>query len=222
MASPAKSAPRASGVVGTLSGLFGAHKNPAKHAVMELLTTLASEELAELPERVAAAEGALEMLSEGGPVNARNPYYMTLLSTFIRVANDRLLHANGQLSSEDAETGREMFELVRKTCADEWRALPREMSDKPDVVKIEELRTEATVKALLFYKHASKAWRNTITEAKKAAAETAAKAGVSNMLARLAALKAQGHGGSRRRRGGKTRRGKKTRRGGGTRRSSWF
>lgn len=218
MASPAKSVPRGTGIVGTLSGLVGAHKNPAKHALMGLLTVIVSQELEELPERVGEADAAIEMLlGPESPVNARNPYYADCLMTFKRVANDMLLNARGQLSSEDAETGREMFELTRASCSEAARALPRAMAQKADVVKLEELRLDATVRALAFYKHASKAWRNERTAVKNEAVKAAARRGASNLQARLNALKGQGHGGSRSR---KTRRGS-TRRASRTRKSNW-
>lgn len=225
MASPAKSVPRGTGIVGTLSGLAGAHKNPAKHALLELLTVIVSEELEELPERVDAADAALEMLmGPESPVNARNPYYMQCLMTFNRVAKDMLLHARGQLSSEDADIGREMFELTRVSCSTEARALPKAMAQKEDVIKLEELRIEATVRALSFYKHTSKPYRNARTAERAAAVQAAARTQASNLQARLNALKGKGGG---RRSSRRSRSNRKTRRGGvrrasRTRRSSWF
>jgi hypothetical protein len=187
-------------VVGTLSGLFGAHKNPAKHAVIELLSVLASEELEELPERVAGAEAAVEMLGgEGAPVNTRNNYYNAILLTYLEVAKDRLRATRGALSSQAAAIGAELFELNRRLVTSESNKLPSEMLAKEDVKKIEALRMEAAVSSLRFYKSEAREYLRQMNDAKRAAVAESSRKESAELQAKLNALRAKGAGAGGRR-----------------------
>lgn len=191
---------------------MGAHKNPAKHVIMRLLEVLDSEELEELPEVVHQAEEALDMLSaNNAPVNARNPFYSVVLSTFLDVGRDRLAQTKGRLTGQGAVVREQLFDYTSRVCTRALAALPAAMSKKPDVAKIAELLFSVIVKTKLFYRGAAGPTKRAMSEAEAAEARAKSNAMVKNLQVRFNALKAAG-GGATRRRSNSTRRRAATRR----------
>jgi len=167
-----------------MGSLMGQHKNPGKHAVMDLLRVLTTDELEDLPKVYSTGREAEAFLtSEAAPVDARNNFYLSVLAVYLGVAEDRLKHARGRLSSEDAAVKETVFNEVRQLPLRAFGALSREMSEKKDMQQIYAMLFETTVSSVSFYKHEAKAFK----QAKVAAAEAAAKAKSNAISANLRA-----------------------------------
>jgi hypothetical protein len=163
---------------------MGQHKNPGKHAVIDLLRVLTTDELEDLPKVYSTGREAEAFLtSEAAPVDARNNFYLSVLAVYLGVAEDRLKHARGRFSSEDASVKETVFNEVRQLPLRAFGALSREMSEKKEMQQIYAMLFETTVSSVRFYKHEAKAFK----QAKAAAAEAAAKAKSNAITAELKA-----------------------------------
>jgi hypothetical protein len=161
---------------------MGQHKNPGKHAVIDMLRVLTTDELEELPKVYSTGREAEAFLaSDAAPVDARNNFYLTVLAVFLDVVEDKLKHARGRFSSEDAYVKEIAFNGVRQMPLRAFAALSREMSEKKEMQQIYAMLFDTTVSTVSFYKHEAKAFK----QAKAAAAQAAAKAKSNAMVADL-------------------------------------
>ena len=197
-----------------MGSLMGQHKNPGKHAVIDLLRVLTTDELEELPKAYSTGREAEAFLSsEAAPVDARNNFYLSVLAVYLGVAEDKLKHARGRFSSEEAAVKETVFNGVRQLPLRAFTALSREMSEKKDMKQIYSTLFETTVSTVTFYKHQAKAFKQAKVAAAEAAAKARSNAMVANIQARLNRLmnRPPRAGGSKRR--SATRRGSRGSRG---------
>lgn len=171
---------------GLMGSLMGQHKNPGKHAVIDLLRVLTTDELDELPKAYSTGREAEAFLaSDGAPVDARNNFYLSVLAVYLGVAEDKLKHTRGRLSSEEAAVKETVFNGVRQLPLRAFGALSREMSEKKDMKQIYATLFETTVSTVTFYKHEAKAFKQAKVAEAEAAAKARSNAIVANIQARL-------------------------------------
>jgi hypothetical protein len=165
---------------------MGQHKNPGKHAVMDLLRVLTTDELEDLPKVYSTGREAEAFLSsEAAPVDARNNFYLSVLAVYLGVAEDKLKHVRGRFSSEDAAVKETVFNAVRQLPLRAFGALSREMSEKKDMQQIYAMLFEATVSTVSFYKHEAKAFKLEKVAAREAAAKAKSNAISAELQAKL-------------------------------------
>ena len=136
-----------------LTSLVRGHKNPAKYLTIQLLEAINSENLENLPEILGKTdEMAVLLQTEELPLNARNPFYSTILSTFNGVARDRIRAARGRLTGKEAIAAEEQFNENSRRSLAEIKRIPYELHKKPHIVKIINLLFNAIIKTKLFYR----------------------------------------------------------------------
>jgi hypothetical protein len=189
---------RSPGFLGSIMGkLQGLHKNPIKHAAVNLANALVEHNDEALPQIVETCEAALAFSrGQGVPVNDRNPFFLMFLSTFTPVAKDIItVHTGGELDVEEARAARATVLSFRERAAPSERQInTKRASDKHEKETNDFLnkKIDVILRAQNFYNDILKPHNRAVRAAREDAEKAERNASIAKMRAKLNKLKAMG------------------------------